>query len=268
MQVLRSRDLVHWQRVGDAMPRLAPWAVPGNTWAPEVLRAGEGRYVLYYAAYASRHGRQCVGRAQARAPAGPFRDRAAEPFLCQPAEGGSIDPDPFRDADGSLYLLWKNDGNCCGRSTYIYSQRLSQDGLRLVGRRARLLTADQWQWEGPLVEAPTLWREESRYYLFFSASAYDTPDYAVGYATCAGPLGPCTASARNPILKSACRAAGPGGQAIVRDRDGREWIAYHAWPADRVGAAPGRLLWIDRLEWSAAGPVVRGPTCGPQRPPG
>ena len=36
---------------------------------------------------------------------------AAEPLVCQTALGGSIDPDPFRDSDGILYLYFKNDGN-------------------------------------------------------------------------------------------------------------------------------------------------------------
>ena len=268
IQVLRSSDLVHWRRAGDALPQLPDWATSGNTWAPEVLRLRDGTFVLYYVAYATHVGRQCVGRAVARAPQGPFRDRASGPFVCQPDEGGSIDPDPFRDSDGSLYLLWKNDGNCCGKATYLYSQRLSADASRLVGRPARLLTADQWQWEGSLIEAPTLWKEAGRYYLFFSASVYNSPDYAVGYATCAGPLGPCKASPRNPILKTTCRAAGPGHQAIVRAPDGREWLVYHAWPPKAIGAStPGRQLWIDRLEWKNGAPVVEGPTCGPQRAP-
>ena len=266
IQSLRSRDLVHWSGLHDAMPALAAWTTPGKVWAPEVARVG-GRYVMFYATYGTREGVQCVGRAVARAPGGPFRDTGTDAFVCQPDEGGSIDPDVFRDADGSLYLLWKNDGNCCGKATYLYSQRLSPDASRLVGRRVRLLTADQWLWEGPLVEAPTLWHEHGRYTLFFSASVYNSPDYAVGYATCAGPLGPCKSSPRNPILKSACRAAGPGHQAIVQAPDGSDWIVYHAWKAGAIDRAPGRQLWLDRLEWKDGAPVVRGPTCTAQDAP-
>jgi beta-xylosidase len=264
---LRSRDLVHWRRGPDALPKLGRWAATGRTWAPEVMRRGDRAYVLYYTALSLELSAQCVGRAVASSPAGPFLDRSRRPLVCQKAEGGSIDPSPFVDEDGARYLLWKNDGNCCGLDTYIYAQRLSDDGLRLVGGPSRLVRQDS-SWEGDLVEAPTLWKERGRYYLFFSANAYSNGSYAVGYATCTRPLGPCRDAPENPILRTACRAVGPGHQAIVRDRHGRLWLVYHAWPSDAVGSAfPGRLLWIDRLVFRNGRPDVRGPTCGPQPMP-
>ena len=264
VQTLRSRDLVHWREGKDALPKLGPWAVEGRTWAPEVIRRRDGRYLLYYTAQSLDLAAQCIGRAVARSPLGPFVDRSRRPFICQKSEGGSIDASPFADDGGTLYLLWKNDGNCCGLDTFIYAQRLSGDGLTLVGRRARLVKQDA-PWEGELVEAPTLWKERGRYLLFFSANAYFDQSYAVGYAPCKGPLGPCEDAPENPILGTACKAVGPGHQAIVRDDDGDAWFAYHAWPPDAVGSEfPGRGLWIDRLVWRNGKPDVRGPTCGRQ----
>ncbi|MDP8910499.1 MAG: glycoside hydrolase family 43 protein [Actinomycetota bacterium] len=267
VQTLRSRDLVRWRAGKDALPKLGRWAVEGRTWAPEVLRRRDGRYVLYYTAQSLELSAQCIGRAVSKSPDGPFVDRSRRPFICQKAEGGSIDASPFTDDGGALYLLWKNDGNCCGVETFIYAQRLSPDGLTLLGKRARLVKQDA-SWEGELVEAPTLWKERGRYFLFFSANAYYNESYAVGYARCRRPLGPCKDSAENPILETACRAVGPGHQAIVRDGDGDTWIVYHAWPPDAVGSEfPGRVLWIDRLLWREGKPDVRGPTCGPQQVP-
>jgi beta-xylosidase len=267
VQTLRSRDLVHWARRRDAMPNLASWTLRGRTWAPEVVRLSAKRYVLYYTARSFDLDAQCVGRAVAKSPAGPFVDHAANPLVCQKGEGGSIDPDPFRGPSGALYLLWKNDGNCCGKPTYIYSQRLTKDGLRLTGKRARLERNDA-AWEGTTVEAPTLWHAKGKYFLFYSANVYNTEFYAVGYATCAGPQGPCKDSTDNPILSSACRAAGPGHQTLIRDARGRTWIVYHAWQPEKIGSvSPGRQLWIDRVEWRHAKPVVQGPTCKPQPVP-
>jgi beta-xylosidase len=258
VQTLESGDLVHWTQAGDALPKLGAWAYPGKTWAPEVLARGDGTFVLYYTANG---GSQCIGAAVAEKPAGPFVDRSKEPLVCQRTEGGSIDASPFRDDDGSLYLLWKNDGNAVGKPSWIYAQRLSADGLRLEGAAKRLATNDQF-WEGAVVEAPQLWKEDGRYYLFYSGSAFDTPSYAVGYATCDGPLGPCADAAENPILKTACRASGPGHATLVRDGD-ETWILYHAWPQ----AFDKRMLWLDRVEWGHGKPVVNGPTCEPQSAP-
>ena len=260
---LLSKDLVNWTAGKDAFPELGQWAAGGKTWAPEVLRRSDGKFVLYYTANALDLNTQCLGRAVADRPDGPFVDRSERPFVCQTREGGSIDASPFRDGR-TLYLLWKNDGNSRGLDTFIYAQRLTADGLRLTGTPRRLVTEDA-DWEGQLVEAPTMWRQGGRLYLFFSANKYYDATYAVGYATCRTPLGPCKDAAENPILKTKCDAVGPGHQTIVRDEDGQTWFVYHAWPPDAVGSDfPGRVLWIDRLEWRGERPVVAGPTCEPQ----
>jgi beta-xylosidase len=123
-------------------------------------------------------------------------------------------------------------------------------------------------WEGDLIEAPEMWKQGGKYYLFFSANSYNTYDYAVGYATCKGPLGPCKDAPNNPILRSKCNAAGPGGETIVTDAKGQTWMVYHAWKATAVDDPnTGRQLWVDRLDWVNGKPVVRGPTCGAQAAP-
>ena len=263
VQTLTSTDLVHWQKGKDALPEVGPWAYEGKTWAPELLARDDGTYVLYYTANAADFGAQCVGVAVADEPEGPFVDSTEEPLVCQRDEGGSIDPSPFRDDDGGLYLLWKNDGNCCMKDTWIYAQRLSSDGLRRQGRPTRLLKQDAG-WEANVVEAPTLWKRNDRYILFYSGNDYASDFYAVGYATCDGPLGPCTDAPENPILKAGCRATGPGHQAVVEVGD-ETWLVYHAWPGQ--AGSDKRVLWLDRLRWEDARPSVDGPTCAPQASP-
>jgi beta-xylosidase len=259
VQTLTSKDLVHWTPGPDALPSVGSWAYPGKTWAPEVLARGDGTYVLYYTANG---GGQCVGRAVADSPEGPFVDDSKQPLVCQRTEGGSIDASPFRDGDGTLYLYWKNDGNSIGLPTAIYVQRLSSDGLRLVGPPKQIERNDAG-WEASVVEGPTMWQRDGRYTLFYSGGDYASDDYAVGYASCDGPMGPCTDAPENPILKTACTAKGPGHNAIVRVGDAT-WIVYHAWstPAHDV-----RTLWIDRLDWKDGKPVVHGPTCKAQPAP-
>jgi beta-xylosidase len=264
--VIRSIDLTHWDPVGDALPALPPWAPPHRslTWAPSVVEVA-GRYVLFYTARDTRSGRQCLGRAEAGSPAGPFVDRSSVPFLCQPALGGSIDPEPFRDADGSLYLVWKNDGNCCRLRVSLWSQRLSDDASTLVGSPAELVHRDQG-WEGPLIEGPSMWHDGGSYYLLYSANWYDSDRYAVGYALCASPLGPCHKPLDHPIMSTAAGAAGPGGETFFTDASGGVWLAYHAWSQPAVGYAAGgaRSLRLDRVSFEAGAIVIHGPTTTPQ----
>ena len=247
VQMAWSRDLARWDRVaGDALPLLPRWAARGLTWAPEVIRIDD-RYVLYFTARERRSGLQCVGVATAKGPRGPYLSGAAGPIVCERDAGGSIDPSPFRDVDGTLYLLTKNDGN---RPEYhlptsISARRLTPDGLAVTGPAAVLLTNHE-RWHGGVVEAPTMVRAAGRYWLFYSASYYGWPadasasPYAMGVAACDGPIGPCRDRAE-PLLASGvvhgvC-LSGPGHQAVFEDR-GAWRIAFHAW--DERGCKRGR----------------------------
>ena len=264
--ILTSPDLITWTPAGDALPEVGKWAERGNTWAPEVI-ATDGGYLLYYTARSTATNLQCIGVARAEAPTGPFVDDSDKPLICQADEGGSIDASPYADADGGLWLHWKNDGNHIGEPTHLYGSKLSADGRTLTGKAVRLLTNDAG-WEDHVIEAPQLVRHEDRLYLFYSANAFDKDVYAVGYAECDAPLGPCRKAAENPILKSTPAAAGPGHSFLVTTPAGESWLLYHAWPPEAVGSVvPGRQLWLDRVDWVDGRPVVRGPNAQPQPVP-
>lgn len=263
VQVSRSQDLHSWQPLPDAMPVLPAWAEHrfGLVWAPEVLKLGS-RYLLYYTARDVASGKQCVGVAEAAQPAGPYADPRSAPLVCQVAEGGTIDASPLQ-AGSELYLYFKNDGNCCGMPTSLYAQRLSADGLSVQGDPVRLLT-NQAAWEGAVIEAPTMWVHDGRYHLFYSAGNYADTSYAVGYALCDTPLGPCLRAGNGPILKSRPETTpplvGPGHQGLLQQGD-QTWIAYHGWEVTANGQRGNRrVMFLDKLDWVNGVPVVRGPT--------
>jgi len=264
VQAMRSTDLVHWTGLPDALPTLPSWALTGRTWAPDVLQTSAGRDVLYYTAWSRASNRQAVGVATATNPAGPFTPSGAAPLVNQAALGGSIDPSVFTDADGTHYLLWKNDGNAIGVDTFLYAQRLSADGLTLLGQATPLIHQDQ-PWEGSVVEAPVMWAHGGKYYLFYSANFFGDGSYATGYAVSDSLLGPYTKPA-GPFLHSEPGVIGPGGPEIVEGPDGDTWMLYHTWN----DALSSRNLDADKLEWDGDVPVLRGPSREPQpvpRPP-
>jgi beta-xylosidase len=265
VQLLRSDNLVDWKALGDAFGNLPAWASPGWTWAPEVA-AVPGGFAMYYTTRHSESQRQCIGVAFAATPNGPFNDQSSAPLICQIEEGGSIDASPFTDRDGKRYLYWKNDGNCCGLRTYLYGQRLSNDGLKLEGQ-ARALIFNSELWEGNLIEAPTLYRRGDKYYLFYSAADYGNDTYAVGYAYSSSPLGIFTKWRNNPVLKTTGQVAGPGHQCIVTDEIGQPWMVYHAWQTGNTGYPNGqRSLRLDRITFRDGVPVIT-PTTSKQIAP-
>lgn len=270
----RSTNLTDWsfvrngQELHDAMPDLPPWAKEGWTWAPEVIRHGN-RYLLYFTAKERRSELQCVGVAEASDPRGPFTSRATEPLVCQRETGGTIDPHAFRDADGQMYLYYKNDGNHPNfrRPTDLFGQRLSVDGLSLTGEPVALLRNDR-PWEAHVIESPTMTRQGNGYVMFFSANHFGWEDhqrlspYAMGYARCRGPMGPCVDAPENPILYSyndrrAGCLSGPGHQALF-ETGGRQFIVFHAHAA-RGGcrdANRGREMYVAPLLWRDGVPRI------------
>ncbi|AKV02008.1 glycoside hydrolase, family 43 [Labilithrix luteola] len=273
VQAAVSTDLASWTELADALPALPAWAKANAslTWAPSVLARGS-RYVLYYTARSTASGFQCIGRAMADRPEGPFVDESDAPLICQVAGEqamcGSIDPSPFVDDDGNAFLLWKSDENAepCRADARLWSQKLAADGLRLEGLPSALLRRDK-TWEQPLIEGPSMAKHDGKYYLFYSANWWESPNYAVGYATCSGPVGPCEKQSLDaPLVASRDGALGPGGQEFFTDTSGTLWMAYHGWSSPIVGYSNGgaRALRIDPISFAGGVPTLAGPTTTPQ----
>ncbi len=222
-----SDDLVSWRVENrDALPKLPAWASVGRTWAPDVATAPGGGYLMYVTAEHTASGRQCIGVARADAIDADFVPASDEPLVCPVEEGGAIDAATFDDADGTRYLLWKTDGNCCDLDTWIEMAPLSADGLSLAGEPRRLLK-QTLAWEGALVEAPVLVERDGRYVLFYSANNYGDESYAVGAAVSDELFGPYE-KLEEPVLASAGELRGPGGQDVVATPDG-DALVFHSW---------------------------------------
>ena len=251
--LLRSTDLVHWQRIGSIFRRAPRWTA-GSLWAPELVVDDAGVRV-YYAAR-RRRGPLCVAVATAPAPPGPYTDHG--PLVCQPA--GSIDPTEVRDAAGRPYLVWKEDGNSAGRPSRIWMKRLRLNRLGLIGPRRELLRSAE-RWEGGVVEAPEIVAHDGWLYLFYSGSSYGPPPhcrYALGVARSRSLFGPWQRDPANPILRSDRAWRCPGHASPVSDAAGHLFVLYHAYRAGEGPSAPRRAL-LDEITWTADGwPQVNG----------
>jgi beta-xylosidase len=256
IQIIESTDLTTWNPVGNALPSLPGWATPDATWAPAVAHIG-ANYLLYYAAEVAGPGggEECISVATASQPQGPFADSSSGPLACQPSLGGSLDPFPFTDSNGDVYLIWKSNGGT-GPAT-IWSEQLDPAGTAFMplATPSKLLVPSQ-PWESGVVEAPDLVKSGGRYLLFYSGNSWNSANYAVGVATCTGPLGPCTKPLAQPIVASTPGFEGPGGESVFADTSGSYWIAFDAWVPGAVGYPHSRDLYLRQLSLSGATPTV------------
>nr|WP_325208570.1 glycoside hydrolase family 43 protein [Salinibacterium sp.] len=250
VQFATSDDLEEWEVQGaDALPELPSWIIPGKTWAPEVSQVGEA-FVMYFTASNFSPSVQCIGVATADAPEGPFEVVGGSMLVCPEEEGGAIDASTAMVA-GQLHLVWKNDGNCCGLDTWLQAAPLTADGLALAGAPARLIKQDL-EWEGDLVEAPTILERDGQLVLLYSANSYGDDRYAIGAATAPALEGPWT-KFEQPVLSTTvadARLLGPGGQDVVAGPDG-DVLVFHGWDP----AFSYRAMFTLPLEWDGARPV-------------
>jgi beta-xylosidase len=257
-QVATSRDLKTWTvSTTDALPELPGWASPGKTWAPDVTELSPGHFVMYFVATNVDPGAQCIDVATSTSPTGPFAAVGTTALLCPPDQGGAIDPATFTDTDGSRYLIWKNDGNCCGLDTWLQIAPLAVDGLTVTGPSTKLIKQSQ-PWEGNLVEAPTLIKHGNNFVLFYSANDYSGSKYAIGYATATSLLGPYLKHAQ-PLLSTSSsggRFIGPGGQDVVTAPDGSTVLVFHSWADGNAYRGMNELP----LAWKNDEPMVKLPT--------
>lgn len=233
--VRRATGAGTWGPPTEALARRPAWAGQDTVWAPGVMEV-EGRFVLWLTSPTDADDdlSQCIGPAVSDAPGGPYEPLGDEPLMCG-TDGPTIDPFPWRAADGRLYVAWTQYHYKSGEPTEIRASALDDSGTRLVGEPARLLT-DPSGWEKLILENPALIaRDDGTVRLLYSGGFYFTADYATGTATCEGPLGPCERDTPGrPWHRRGKGMNGPGGMSVFTGHDGQVWTVFHAW-GDRVG---------------------------------
>ncbi|HZU74450.1 MAG TPA: family 43 glycosylhydrolase [Acidimicrobiales bacterium] len=239
-----------------ALPQVPAWEQPDTQTSPGVFEAG-GEWVMWYDAVDAADGHYCLSVATASTPQGPYQDASSGPALCQTDLGGSIDPEPFVQAGGQAWLVWKSNDGSSAQPAYLWSAPLNGGGTATTAAPTRLLTQDSadYPWE-TTIENPDLVAAPGGYVLFFAAGRYDSSSYSEGAADCDGPAGPCTQTDPSPILTSYGGAAGPAAGNALVDPSGQWWLSYAAWSPGCTSYACGgaRQLYVAPLRFGASGP--------------
>ena len=229
-----SPDLVHWTKKGRVFK-----SGEKGVWAPDVYAdPKDGRFYLYYTV------QKRIGVAVAKGPEGPYDDRAK-------LVDNAIDAHLFSDDDGRLYLYYVQFPGF-----RITVQRM-RTPLEKEGAPVEILKPTE-PWEkksGHVTEGPFMLKHEGVYYLLYSGTGADSPDYGVGYATSKLPMGPFETYSGNPIISRGGGVFGPGHGSVVTDVEGKLWHVYHQQRDESRGWH--RFLCIDPL-WFDGNGVLHG----------
>jgi beta-xylosidase len=191
-----SDDLVNWENKGRVFsdPR-------GGAWAPDVFhhRRGDGKFYLYYTdnmpGVPRTGGNKQIGVAVSDSPLGPFEDKVV-------LVTNSIDAHLFADEDGALYFYWVH----LAGGFKIMGQAMA-DPLTPKGE-AKLLIRPTEEWEmrsGHVTEGPFMLKRNGTYYLMYSGTGADSPNYALATPQPNIPWGPSMKIQAIPLRTGAAR---------------------------------------------------------------
>lgn len=255
LPVMHSRDLVHWEQIGNAMDREEQLPLKGaghsqGLFAP-TMRYHDGTYYVI-CTNVSFGGNYIV---TAKNPAGPW----SEPYYLKGADG--IDPSLFFDGDGKCYYIGTHpnpEGCRYDGDYYIWIQELDVENMKLVGEVHNV-------WNGAMrgvhwPEGPHLYRRGDYYYILH-AEGGTGPDHAVTVCRSRNIFGPYENNFCNPILTH--RHLGQDypikyvGHADLFETVAGEWYMVMLAVRPLEGyTTMGRETFLAKVTWENDWPVV------------
>lgn len=235
IQVARSKDLVNWERMPDALPEKPVWAneTEPKFWAPHVSFA-DGKYFMYYSADPNTKTGLCLAVAVADKPTGPFVD-IGKPLKCG-TSFINIDPMAYDDRKTGKRLLYWGSG-----FEPIKVQELAANRTEFAADSQSVDVVFPIKNEDPnnyqrLIEGAWVTYRKGFYYLFYSGDncCGDKAHYAVMVARSRNATGPYktlaeeTGRANSVILEKNDEWIAPGHNSVITDDKGDDWIFYHA----------------------------------------
>jgi beta-xylosidase len=224
----------------EGMPTKPAWAAsPTQLWAPSVARFGS-RWAMFFSADRVHppqpQNPQCIGRAWADGPAGPFVPEPSPLHCGLGGTGGALDPEVVFDKWGAPYLL------VAFGDTESPLHSIPLDGAANLAGAPVALLRRQHPWEYHFIEQPSMVYDPVRdsYVLTYSAGRWWEAGYSTGIARCLGPTGPCVSDPSGPWVGASDGRTGPGGLSFFRDADGATRAILATFPAGGETTNGGR----------------------------
>lgn len=273
--MLRSEDACNWEVVTTNIIGTPGWGadVAGTSgsyalWAPDLIKIGD-QWIYYYSlsGWGSPRG---IGYATADNVAGPYTDQGKLFDLNEIGIQNCIDPQPFVDTDGSVYMT-------VGSFQGLYLVELTEDGTACMNgveyqkENKVLIAGYDGGWDGSTYEGGYIMEKDGTYYYFGSAGTCcegQNSTYRVYVGKADNVAGPYRDRQGRPLTMSrsgtTCgelviwagtasnkSVVGVGHNSILVDDAGDWWIYYHGYcNLDTFGT---RHLFMDKLVWSEDG---------------
>jgi arabinan endo-1,5-alpha-L-arabinosidase len=256
---LTSTDRIHWTQGKVVLPNGTPaWArkaVPGNDghdiWAPDVIY-NNGLFYLYYAIAGNKYytaiGLVTSPTLNPNASNYKWTDRGEVIGTNTSDQYAAIDPAPYFDTSGNMWLSWGSGYSFSSTEPSIFEIQLNKNtGLRADNVLHAVLNGHD--------EASYVYHHGSYYYLFWNTGGccYGTAStYVIHVARSTLLTGPYMGSSgsghpSNIFLASHDNVHGPG-QIGILDEGGTSYYTYHYY-----NASGNPVLGEGVLNWSSSG---------------
>ena len=233
LPILHSTDLVNWEIVNYALPRMYDgdaFDTPRHgdgVWAPSI-RFHEGWYYIYWG-----DPDRGIYMIRTQDP----RGRWSEPLLVKAAKG-IIDTCPLWDDDGRAYMVHGWAGSRAGLKSVLSVCEMSVDGTRLIGEEVLVIDGHG---EHDTIEGPKFYKRNGFYYIFAPAGGVK-PGWQVVMRS-KSPYGPY--ECRTVLHQGSTDTPGPHQGGWVEDVAGDAWFLHFV---DMY--AYGRVVHLQPMKWT------------------
>jgi len=275
-QVWVSKDFVNWKNI------VMNWPTTEVVWAPDVVQQPDGTFRYYYCEPCN------INIGESTSPVGPWKNILGKDDAVMVPDRYvhnviTLDPQLFRDDDGSEYLYFTtwgiykgfgcgvaklNDGNwrnCSVSDGTGEPVPVIQDARGWNENAPFPITADKFFSEKRLIpntelkeifEAPFVFKRNGVYYFTYSSGSCHDHTYRVQYATSTkGPMGPFEYKGCILETNADYTVHGPGHHSIL-EQDENYYIVYHRHNLPRSVHGFNRQICIDEMKFDVNGNIL------------
>lgn len=240
LQILHSKDMVNWKIIGTAVPyslnheKKSEYTAHGkHIWAP-CIRHHDGEFYIFWG-----DPDRGIYMTKAKNAAGPW----SESVLVKEGKG-IIDPAPFWDEDGRVYMAHAYAGSRAQFKSVIAVCELNKEANKAITLSRIVFDGHE---EHETAEGPKMYKRNGYYYIFHPAGNVPTGwQVVLRSKNVYGPY-----EWRTVLAQGDTEINGPHQGALLDTPEGESWFLHF----QDVGAY-GRLVHLQPVEWKDGWPVM------------